>query len=152
MVASLPPAPAGPAFTKADYEQLAAWRYSLRRFLRFSEEAAAAAGVTPQQHQALLAVQGMPGRADATVGELAERLQLRHHSAVELVDRLETAGLMRRAASAADGRQVRVTVTAKGLRLLEKLTRAHRAELKRVGPDLAAVLSEVVAAAGKAQR
>ena len=135
----------GRALSKADYEQLAAWRYSLRRFLRFSEEAASAAGVTPQQHQALLAIQGMPGRGDATMGELAERLQLRHHSAVELVDRLETAGLMKRSVSADDGRQVRLTVTAKGLRLLEKLTLAHREELKRVGPELAAVLSQVVA-------
>ncbi|ATC63542.1 MarR family transcriptional regulator [Nibricoccus aquaticus] len=135
------------AFSKADYEKLAAWRYSLRRFLRFSEEATSEAGVTPQQHQALLAVQGMPGREELTVGELAERLQLRHHSTVELVDRLETAGLMKRAVSAEDGRQVLLTVTAKGLRLLEKLTAVHRAELKRVGPELAAVLSAVVTAA-----
>lgn len=140
-----PPARAGRALSKADYEQLAAWRYSLRRFLRFSEEAASVAGVTPQQHQALLAVQGMPGRDDATVGELAERLQLRHHSTVELVDRLETAGLMKRTVSTDDGRMVRLTVTAKGLKLLEKLTLAHREELKRVGPELAQILSAVVA-------
>jgi DNA-binding MarR family transcriptional regulator len=138
--------------SKADYEQLAAWRYSLRRFLRFSEEAASEAGVTPQQHQALLAIQGMPGRDEATMGELAERLQLRHHSAVELVDRLETAGLMRRNVSAEDGRQVRLTVTAKGLKLLEKLTLTHREELKRVGPELAAVLSTVVTAAAGEER
>lgn len=140
---------AGKSLSKADYEQLAAWRYSLRRFLRFSEQAASAAGVTPQQHQALLAIQGMPGRDEATMGELAERLQLRHHSVVELVDRLETGGLMRREVAADDGRQVRLTVTAKGLKLLEKLTLAHREELKRVGPGLAVVLSTVVAAAGK---
>jgi DNA-binding MarR family transcriptional regulator len=131
--------------TKADYELLADWRYSLRRFLRFSEEAASAAGVTPQQHQALLVIQGMPGREEATIGELAERLQLRHHSTVELVDRLETAGLMKRNESAEDGRRVKLTITAKGLRLLEKLTQAHRAELRRIGPELAAVLSTVIA-------
>ncbi len=79
------------------------------------------------------------------MGQLAERLQLRHHSAVELVDRLETANLMKRNVSADDGRQVKLTVTAKGLRLLEKLTLTHREELKRVGPELAAVLSQVVA-------
>ena len=134
-------------FGKADYERLAAWRYSLRRFLRFSEEAAAEAGLTPQQHQALLAVEGMPGKAEATVGELAERLQLKHHSVVELVDRLEAARLMRRSVSPEDGRQVRLTVTAKGLKILEKLTLTLREELKRVGPELAAVLSAVVAAA-----
>jgi DNA-binding MarR family transcriptional regulator len=133
--------------SKTDYEQLAAWRYSLRRFLRFSEEAAWAAGVTPRQHQALLAIQGMPGRNDATVGELAERLQLKHHSTVELVDRLEVAGLMKRKASAQDGRQVSLTVTAKGLKLLEALTLTNREELKRVGPELAEILSAVVAAA-----
>jgi DNA-binding MarR family transcriptional regulator len=135
----------GRTLSKADYEQLAAWRYSLRRFLRFSEDAALAAGITPQQHQALLVIQGMPGQEEATMGQLAERLQLRHHSAVELVDRLETANLMKRNVSADDGRQVKLTVTAKGLRLLEKLTLTHREELKRVGPELAAVLSQVVA-------
>ena len=135
------------ALSKTDYEQLAAWRYSLRRFLRFSEEAAVAAGVTPRQHQALLAIQGMPGRAEATVGELAERLQLKHHSTVELVDRLEAAGLMKRKVSAEDGRQVRLTVTAKGLKLLGSLTLTNREELKRVGPELAKILSAVVAAA-----
>jgi DNA-binding MarR family transcriptional regulator len=132
---------------KAGYEQLAAWRYSLRRFLRFSEEAAVEAGLTPQQHQALLAVEGMPGKQEASIGELAERLQLKHHSVVELVDRLETARLMRRNVSPEDRRQVRLTVTAKGLRILERLTLTHREELKRVGPELAAVLSTVVAAA-----
>ena len=135
------------ALSKTDYEQLAAWRYSLRRFLRFSEEAAVAAGVTPRQHQALLAIQGMPGRAEATVGELAERLQLKHHSTVELVDRLEAAGLMKRKVSPEDGRQVRLTVTAKGLKLLGSLTLTNREELKRVGPELAKILSAVVAAA-----
>lgn len=139
------------SFSKADYEQLAAWRYSLRRFLRFSEEAATQAGLTPQQHQALLAVQGMPGREEATVGELAERLQLKHHSTVELVNRLENAGLLKRSVGTEDARQVLLKVTPKGLRLLEKLTAAHRAELKRVGPELTAVLSEAVASASESE-
>ncbi len=89
----------------------------------------------------------MPGKSEATVGELAERLQLRHHSVVELVDRLEAARLMRRTVSPEDGRRVLLTVTAKGLRVLEKLTLTHREELRRVGPELAAVLSTVVMAA-----
>ena len=80
--------------SKSQYEMLAAFRYALRQFLHFSEEAAHAAGITPQQHQALLAVKGFRGRDCVTVGELAERLQLRHHSAVGLVDRLVAEGLM----------------------------------------------------------
>jgi DNA-binding MarR family transcriptional regulator len=138
-------------FTKADYERLAAWRHALRRFLRFSEKAAQGAGVTPQQHQALLAVQGMPGKDFATVGELAERLQLKHHSTVELVDRLEAAGLMKRRVSADDARCVWLTVTAKGLRLLEELTLAHRGELLNAGPEIAQVLIDVVKTEGRTQ-
>ncbi|MEO6753630.1 MAG: helix-turn-helix domain-containing protein, partial [Chthoniobacteraceae bacterium] len=74
--------------SKSQYEVLAAFRFALRRFLRFSEDAATAAGITPQQHQALLAIKGFPARDRVTVGELAERLQIRHHSAVGLIDRL----------------------------------------------------------------
>src|SRR5260221_2588954 len=73
---------------KAQYETLAAFRYALRRFIRFSEKAAEVAGITPQQHQALLAIKGFPGRDRVAVGELAERLQLHHHSTVGLIDRL----------------------------------------------------------------
>ena len=80
--------------TKAEYESMAAVRYALRRFLRFSEDGAKAVGLTPQQHQALLAIKGYPARDSVTVGELAERLQVRHHSAVGLVDRLEALGLV----------------------------------------------------------
>src|ERR1700761_5506251 len=83
---------------KSQFETLAAFRYALRRFLHFSEEAAHAAGITPQQYQALLAIKGFPSREKVTVGELAERLQLRHHSAVGLVDRLVTEKLAHRSA------------------------------------------------------
>ena len=133
--------------SKADYERLAAFRYALRRFLRFSEEMAAAQGLTPQQHQVLLAVQGMPGAEQATIGELAERLQLRHHSVVGLVDRLEKEKLLRREASPDDGRSVVVRLTAAGLRRLATISAANRGELSRVGPDLQAALAGVLESA-----
>lgn len=130
--------------SKADHERLATFRYALRRFLRFSEERAAEQGLTPQQHQTLLAVQGMPGREHATIGELAERLQLRHHSVVGLVDRLEREKLLRREASADDGRCVVVRLSAAGLRRLNAISAANRGELTRLGPELQAALAHVL--------
>ncbi|HEY0943625.1 MAG TPA: MarR family transcriptional regulator [Opitutaceae bacterium] len=130
--------------SKSDYERLAAFRATLRRFLHFSEEAAGAAGLTPRQHQALLAVQGMPGRDHATMGELAERLQIKHHSAVELVNRLESAGLMQREQSPDDGRLVWLRLTAKGLTVLSGLSALHRTELRWLGPDLHAALARIL--------
>ena len=122
--------------SKSQYEMLAAFRYALRQFLHFSEEAAHAAGITPQQHQALLAVKGFPGRDCVTVGELAERLQLRHHSAVGLVDRLVTERLVARTPSARDRRQVYVQLTSRGENVLGRLSSAHSEQLKRIGPEL----------------
>ena len=122
--------------SKSQYELLAAFRYALRQFLHFSEEAARAAGITPQQHQALLAVKGFPGRDCVTVGELAERLQLRHHSAVGLVDRLVAERLVARAPSAQDRRQVYVQLTTRGQNVVERLSSAHSEQLKRIGPEL----------------
>ena len=122
--------------SKSQYEMLAAFRYALRQFLHFSEEAAHAAGITPQQHQALLAVKGFPGRDCVTVGELAERLQLRHHSAVGLVDRLVTERLVARTPSARDRRQVYVQLTSRGENVLGMLSSAHSEQLKRIGPEL----------------
>jgi DNA-binding MarR family transcriptional regulator len=128
---------------KAQYETLAAFRYALRRFLHFSEEAAQAAGITPQQHQALLAIKGFPGRESVTVGELAERLQLRHHSAVGLIDRLVAERLVSRATSAGDRRQVFVQLTRRGENVLEKLSSAHSRQLKRIGPELNLLLKRL---------
>src|SRR5262252_5341049 len=108
--------------TKTDYETLAAFRYALRRFLRFVEEGARAAGLTPQQHQLLLAIKGRPGRDWATVGELAGVLHLRHHTTVGLVDRCQRARLVQRRPNPADRRQVRVELTARGERLLARLS------------------------------
>ncbi len=128
---------------KTDYEALAAFRYALRQFLHFSEAAAAQVGLTPQQHQALLAIKGFPGRDYVTIGELAERLQIRHHSAVGLVDRLEAQNLVARREAEVDRRQVYVTVTVHGLTLLERLSTAHRAELHRIGPQLSQLLTQL---------
>ncbi|HXH29123.1 MAG TPA: MarR family transcriptional regulator, partial [Candidatus Polarisedimenticolia bacterium] len=111
--------PAGSAPVGHDeHRLLASFRYSLRLFLRFSEEAARRCGLTPQQHQALLAVKGFPGRDRVTVSELAERLQVRHHSAVGLVDRLSARGLVARRSASEDRRRVYVEVTPRGSALL----------------------------------
>jgi DNA-binding MarR family transcriptional regulator len=126
--------------TKSDYEMLAAFRYALRQFIHFSEGAAKAAGITPQQHQAMLAIKGFPARDRVTVGELAERLQLRHHSAVGLVDRLMLEKLVARLPSASDRRQVLIQLTSRGEEVLEKLSSIHREELKRIGPEISQVL------------
>ena len=127
---------------KSDYEMLAAFRYLLRRFIHFSEEAAKAVNVTPQQHQALLAIKGFPGRDEVTVGELAERLQLKHHSAVGLVDRLVKEKLVARKPGE-DRREVLVRLTAHGEQILTDLSYIHRAELKKLGPQLRRLLQEL---------
>jgi DNA-binding MarR family transcriptional regulator len=121
--------------TKAHYEALAGFRYALRQFLRFSEDAAQAAGVTPQQHQAMLAIKGFPGRDDVTIGELAERLQIKHHSAVGLADRLVAEKYVRRVPDRDDRRQVRLTLTARGETVLLQLSAAHQEQLRRMGPQ-----------------
>lgn len=127
--------------TRADYQALAQLRYLLRRFAAFSEAAAARdAGLTAQQHQALLAIKGFPGRTAVSVGQLAERLQLRHHSVVGLVDRLAARGLLRRHFDRADRRRVLLTVTPRGRAHLARLSRAHRQELARLAPILRSLL------------
>lgn len=131
--------------TKADYEALAEFRYALRKFLGFSEDAARERGVTPQQYQALLAIEGFPGRNWVTIGELAEQMRIAHHSAVGLVDRMETMRLVKRAPVPEDRRRVRVSLTSKGLKLLEKLYHAHREELRSSGPQLSSLLLKAAA-------
>jgi DNA-binding MarR family transcriptional regulator len=129
--------------SKRQHERLAAFRYALRRFLHFSEEAAHEAGLTPQQHQALLAIKGYPGRECVSVGELAERLQIRHHSTVELLDRLMAENLVARAASAKDRRVVLVQLTTSGEAVLGRLSAAHSEQLKTLGPELILRLTEI---------
>ena len=128
---------------KAQYETLAAFRYALRKFIHFSETAAQAAGITPQQHQALLAIKGFPGQDRVTVGELAERLQLRHHSTVGLIDRLVMDKLVARAPSITDRRQVFIQLTRRGEMTLEKLSTLHRKQLQYTGPELGRLLAQL---------
>lgn len=128
---------------KSQYETLAAFRYVLRRFIHFSEQAAETVGLTPQQHQAMLAIKGFPGRDCVTVGELAERLQLRHHSAVGLIDRMVAEKLVERELSPEDRRKVLIRLTAAGNKKLEKLSAVHRRQLKHVGPQLSGLLDRL---------
>ncbi len=132
-----------PRIAKAHYELLAALRHALRRFQRFSREAARAAGLTPQQHQALLAIKGFPGRDYVSIGELAERLQLKHHSAVGLVNRLVQRRLVSRTPSSADRRRQDVSVTAKGEKLIGRLSEAHLRELRQLRPELRHLLESM---------
>jgi DNA-binding MarR family transcriptional regulator len=135
-------APVAP-LSKTDYEALADFRYRLRQFLSFSEKAAHEAGITPRQHQALLAIKGFPGRDHVSVGELAEQLQIAHHSAVELTDRLAGQNLVARRNSTEDRRSVFLRVTKKGEHLLAKLSLAHRAEIQRMGPAMQQLLDRI---------
>src|SRR5215207_11038012 len=122
--------------TKADFEALARFRFGIRRYLRFSEETVRSHGVTPQHYQLLLALKGFPGREWATVRELAERLQLRHHSVVELVNRAQSQRLVCRTTDPDDARAVRVALTDQGEQLLGRLSALHRDELRRMDAAL----------------
>ncbi len=128
---------------KAEYERLAAFRYALRQFLRFSEMAAQQAGITPRQHQTLLAVAGAPDDERITMGELAQRLQLRHNSTVELINRLEAQGLVARESGVNDRRLVYVSLTPQGHEILTALSTAHREELRRISPQLSELLRQL---------
>ncbi len=122
--------------TRDDYENLLAFRVGLRRFLRWSETQARGVGLTPAQHQLLLAIKGHRGDRGPAIGDLAGYLLLRHHSAVELVDRAEAAGLVERWGDDADGRVTRVRLTAKGEARLARLAQAHLDELRSLAPVL----------------
>ena len=131
-----------PALTDPEYRVLARFRFALRVFMRFSEDAARSAGITPSQHQLLLAVRGFPDGAPA-IGDVAEWLQLRHHSTVELVDRAVDAGLLERTTDAEDRRRQRLTLTRKGAASLASLSAAHREELRRFREEMAEILREL---------
>jgi DNA-binding MarR family transcriptional regulator len=126
---------------RIDYRSLADFRYEIRRFLNFSERAAREAGIEPHQHQALLAIKGLPIGQKATVSALAERLQVKHHTAVELVNRLQTKNLIWRTRNGPDRREVMLALTNRGERVLTALTRLHRAELRSAGPVLLRTLN-----------
>lgn len=125
-----------------EYRQLASFRYALRSFLRFSEAAAEKVGLTAQHYQALLALCAAPG-GRLTINDLAQELLIRHNSAVGLVDRLNDQGLVSREPSPEDGRKVYLRLTGKGDRVLERLAEIHREELRRIGPQLEALLQQI---------
>jgi DNA-binding MarR family transcriptional regulator len=127
--------------SKQDYQALAGFRHALRQFLAFSEAAAAEAGLTPGQHQALLAIKGMPGGNDISVGDLAAWLGVRHHSCVGLVDRLVRQGLVRRCHDPVDRRRMALRLTARAERKLAGLSVAHRDELRRLSGPLGSSLA-----------
>lgn len=131
------------AVTPHDYELLASFRYALTRFMAFSEDAAKKAGLAPRQHQALLAVKGYPGGADVTVGDLAMRLGIRHHSAVGLINRLAGAGYLTRSHDTADKRRILLSLTPQGEEVLHALSAAHRDELGRMAPLLKRILTRL---------
>ena len=124
-----------------DYQRLLEFRTGLRRFLHWSEEQAQAAGVSPAQHQLLLAIRGHRDSRGPTIGDVAEYLLLRHHSAVELVDRAVTAGLVRRRQDRDDHRVVRLQLTPRGAEKLRRLTAVTLEELARLSPRLRPVWS-----------
>ena len=127
----------------ADYQALAEFRYQIRRFLHFSEGAARQAGIEPQHHQLMLAVKGKPDGEQARIAYLAERLQIQHNSAVELVDRLVKKGLITRTRGERDRREVYVQLTPRGERILDELTRHTRAELRSAGSALVGTLRKL---------
>jgi len=126
------------------YRDLAEFRRQIRKFLHFSEATAKEHGIEPQQHQLLLAVHGLPEGARPTVREIAGRLFIQHHSAVELIDRLENAGTIARQPGPQDRREVWIRLTPAGRAVLRRLALAHRTELERSGPELARALSTVL--------
>jgi DNA-binding MarR family transcriptional regulator len=127
---------------EADYRVLARFRFALRVFLRFSEDAARAAGLTPNQHQLMLAVRGFPS-GEPTISDLAEWLQLRHNSTVELVQRAVEAGWLERHLDEVDRRRQRLALTPRGEAVLDSLSRSHREELRRFREEMAEVLVEL---------
>lgn len=128
--------PRSPKLTDDDYRRLLEFRTAIRKFLKYSRTQATQLGLTPTQHQLLLAIRGHDGKEDPTIGDVAERLLIRHHSAVELVDRAEASGLVARKRDASDQRVVRLALTRSGASKLDRISRANLAELGRLGPEL----------------
>jgi DNA-binding MarR family transcriptional regulator len=135
-----------------DYRATAEFRYQIRRFLRASEQIARTYGLNPQQYQLMLAVKGLPDDHAATIGEVAERLQIQHHSTVELADRLSAKGLVRRKRDSEDRRQVLLELTAKGEKTLRELALHHREELRSTGPELVGALKGVLSSIKRSRR
>ena len=130
--------------SREQYRELAEFRRQIRRFLHFSETTAKEHGIEPQQHQLLLAVHGLPEDVKPTIGEIASRLYIQHHSAVELVNRLEHTGAIVRRPGTVDKREVWIRLTPAGRATLRKLALTHRTELERTGPELATTLNSIL--------
>ncbi len=130
--------------TSGEYQDLAEFRRQIRQFLHFSEAAAKSFGIEAQQHQLLLAVHGLPEGVKPTIRELASRLFIQHHSAVELVNRLEITGAIARTPGPEDKREVWIRLTPAGRGILRRLVLAHREELERSGPEMARALQSVL--------
>lgn len=128
----------------SDFKAMAELRYQIRRYLRFSENAARQAGIEPQQHQLLLAIRGLPDNLKPTIGVLAERMQLQHHSTVELIDRLVDRNLLCRLRATDDRRQVLIKLTREGEEFLKTLSLYHLEELQSVGPKFVKILQDLV--------
>jgi DNA-binding MarR family transcriptional regulator len=128
----------------AAYRSLSEFRHQVRCFLRYSEDAARAHDIEPQQHQLLLALKGLPKGKAPTIGELAERLQIRHHSAVELINRLVESGRIVRESGTEDRREVLVRLTPEGERILRALSIEHQTELTRTGPKLMRAMAAAI--------
>ena len=132
-------------FNLQDFQALAEFRYNIRRFMRASEQILRPAGLKPQQYQLMLHIKGLPDGHQATIGDIAERLQIQHHSTVELVDRMSARGLIRRKRAGDDRRQVLLELTPKGEKVLREMANLHREELRNTGPALVGALRKVIA-------
>ena len=134
--------------TDSEFQALAAFRYELRRFMSFSEDKARGEGLTVQQHQALLSIRGEPG--ESTIGTVAEKLLIEHHSASELVKRLVARGLLTRQCDEQDRRRVTLQLTREAEEILTRLSSSHRAEIERMQPTLSRLLNRLVRQGGRA--
>jgi DNA-binding MarR family transcriptional regulator len=128
----------------ADYQALAEFRYQIRKFLHFSEKVVQAAGLERGQYQLMLAIKGMPDGVRPRIRELANRMQIQHHSAVELINRLEAGGFVKRERAQDDRREVLLALTPKGERVLAELALHHHEELQSAAPDLVRALRRVM--------
>lgn len=135
-----------------EYRARAEFRYQIRRFLRLSEQEARALGLEPQQHQMLMALKGLPAGCEPTIGELASRMLIQHHSAVELVDRLAQRGMLKRARRGPDRRRVYLALTPKGEKVLTRVSLRLRGELQSAGRALVRSLEPLLSRKGIAAR
>lgn len=136
-------------FNLQDFQSLAEFRYNIRRFMRASEQILHPVGLKPQHYQLLLHIKGLPEGKQASIGEVAERLQIQHHSTVELVDRMSVRGLIKRKRASEDRRQVLLELTPKGEKMIRELAHLHREELRNTGPALVTALRKVMAGVQK---